>query len=169
MTLTWPASLIALRERLAGSYAQLSVRDRRTLALGAAAVTLIPLLALLFHVTERSWVAQSRIAEKRRVLQQWSAHQPQWQASGLAGVPIDVSLQQRLDAARNAAGLSATAFRVTEQTPRTVLLQLDAADFASTVALLVHMSAEGVGIESADLTAAASPGAVSGTLLLRGP
>ncbi|MBU3671591.1 MAG: type II secretion system protein M [Sinobacteraceae bacterium] len=169
MRLSWPTPLIDLGERVASRYAQLSLRDRRALALGATAVTLIPLLALMFHVTERNWAAQGRIADKRSVLQQWNAHQPQWQASGLAGVPIDLSLQQRLEAARSAAGLSSAAFRVTEQAPRTVLLQLDAADFASIVALLAQMSAEGVSIESVELAAAASPGAVSGTLLLRGP
>jgi type II secretory pathway component PulM len=169
MTLTWPAQLQALRDRLANGYAGLSTRDRRALTVGAAAVTLIPLLALWWQVTERNWAAQTRIAEKRRVLQQWNLSQPQWQARGLTGIPLDLPLLQRLEAARNAAGLSPTAFRVTEQSPRSVLLQLDMADFASTVALLGQMSAEGVSVESVALAAADRPGAVSGTLLLRGP
>lgn len=169
MTVTWPAALLPLRERLVSGYAQLSTRDRRALAVGAAAITLIPLLALGWQITERNLAAQARIADKRSVLQQWATHQPQWQASGLANVPIDLSLQQRLDAARSAAGLSSAAFRVLEQAPPGVLLQLDTADFASAVALLGQASAEGVSIESVELTAAAKPGAVSGTVLLRGP
>jgi type II secretory pathway component PulM len=169
MTLTWPPQLQALLDRLYNGYAELSPRDRRAIAIGAAAVTLIPLLALWWQVTERNWSAQNRIAEKRSVLQQWNFSQPQWQASGLAGIPLDLPLQQRLEAARNAAGLSAAAFRVTEQTSRSVLLQLDSADFSSTVALLGQMAAEGVSVESVALVAAARPGAVSGTLLLRGP
>jgi type II secretory pathway component PulM len=169
MTLTWPPQLQALRDRLSRRYEGLSPRDRRALAIGATAVTLIPLLGLWWQITERNWAAESRIADKRNVLQQWEISQPQWQASGFAGVPLDLPLQQRLEVARNAAGLSPAAFRVTEQTPRSVLLQLDTADFASTVALLGQMSAEGVSVESVTLAAANRPGTVSGTLLLRGP
>lgn len=169
MTLTWPTQLEPLRERIIGWYQQLSVRDRRALAVGATAVTLIPLLALGWQVTERNLAAQHRIADKRSVLRDWSALQPQWQARGLAAIPLDLSLQQRLEAARSAAGLSPTAVRLNEQTPRTVLMQLESADFASTVALLGQMSAEGVSVDSVDLAAGGAPGAVSGTVLLRGP
>jgi type II secretory pathway component PulM len=163
------AQLEALRERIAGWAAQLSARDRRALLVGAVAVTVLPLLALSWHVTERNSAAQTRIAEKRSVLRQWSLQQPQWQARGLAATPVDLSLQQRVEAARNAAGIVADAIGVTEQTSRTVQLQLNAVDFASTVAMLGQMSAEGVSIESVELNAALNPGAVSGTALLRGP
>ena len=163
------AQLEVLRERIASWHAQLPARDRRALLIGAVAVTVLPLLALGWQVTERNNAAQTRIAEKRSVLRQWISQQPQWQALGFAAIPMDLSLQQRIEAARNAAGIVAGAIGVTEQTSRTVLLQLNAADFASTVALLGQMSAEGVSIETVELNAAPSPGAVSGTVLLRGP
>ena len=163
------AQIDVLRERIASWHAQLPARDRRALLVGAAALIVLPLLALGWQVMERNSAAHTRIAEKRSVLRQWSLQQPQWQASGFASVPMDLSLQQRIEAARTTAGIVAGTIVVTEQSSRTVLLQLNAADFASTVALLAQMSAEGVSIQSVELNAAPSPGAVSGTVLLRGP
>ena len=110
------AQLEVLRERIASWHAQLPARDRRALLIGAVAVTVLPLLALGWQVTERNNAAQTRIAEKRRVLRQWISQQPQWQARGFAAIPMDLSLQQRIEAARNAAGIVAGAIGVTEQT-----------------------------------------------------
>lgn len=160
------------RAELLQWFESLAPRDQRMLRVGGAAAAVLLLVALLLPLQHRVSAAQQRVERKQADLAWMRAAAPSVAAAGPGPSTLATaeSLVVLIDQSAREAGLGKALAGSQPSGSGAQRVQLNAADFNLLVAWLSRLSSQhGVKVESATISAAAEPGVVTATLVLRAP
>lgn len=160
------------RTELLQWFESLSPRDQRMLRVGGAAAAVLLLVALLLPLQHRVSAAQQRVERKQADLAWMRAAAPSVAAAGPgpSAMATAESLVVLIDQSAREAGLGKALAGSQPSGSGAQRVQLNAADFNLLVAWLSRLSSQhGLKVESATISAAAEPGVVTATLVLRAP
>ena len=152
------------------SMKNLSTRERRVLAAGAALAAVLFVLAVLLPL-ERSVAAAHRTVARKRVELAWMRRvAPQLTAAGAPSAHPSLPLIVLIDQSARGAGLANALAGSTPHGADGLEVRLQRAPFDQMVGWLARLEErEGVVVEAARIEAAQGPGLVDASLTLRRP
>ncbi|MEO8308208.1 MAG: type II secretion system protein M [Pseudomonadota bacterium] len=160
------------RAELLRWFESLAPRDQRMLRVGGIAAAVIVLVGVLVPLQRMVSAASKRVEQKQTDLTWMRTALPSVVAAGpgpTSRATAD-SLVVLIDQSARESGLAKALAGSQPSGSGSQRVQLNAADFNLLVAWLSRLSSQhGVKVESATLTAAAAPGLVTATLVLRAP
>lgn len=150
-------------------YAKLAPREQLFVKLGAAAVAVMLLLALIVPLNRNIAQARQRVANKQADLAFIQQAIPQLAAAGPAVAPASPeTLVVLVDSSAREGGLGKSLSSSQPTGTGSLRIRLDHAPFDGIVAWLARLSQQhGVSVESAEVEAAAETGFVNATLTLK--